>query len=226
MSLKFPISLVGKRGLDAVSQPLHWWDVENLTTGMVDRGDSTSRFDLGKVSSGGGLRVGEAPDGTDCVETPANVYLANKHPTPLQDIAWDGSGNDVSVSIWARCIAIASTGNWVFSWRASTTAFCQINIQSDKIQAVLWNDNGNFIIAETTGLTPALDTWYHITFTFNATDKLLKLYVNGELEATEPYIFLGGFSLPTDAFPFAMGVASWSKANTSLQHNGYLWAAG
>ena len=147
------------------ADPLHWWNLDNLTSGdgIDDKGSGA----WGDLFASGGMAVssGTGPGGKDVLDfTAYNDNLSGGSQ------AWDGSvQNRISVSCWAKMDAMnPSFGNWIINWRAlSNPLITQVllsNQSPDKILGTVWDSAGDQVSTVTT-FTPATDTWYHIVIT-------------------------------------------------------------
>ena len=88
MALKFPISLVGKRG-DGFPEPLHWWDLDSLSTGIEDKG--TSPWNILEVrGSSSPTIISVGPNGQDVVNFTSNGQYLHYNRQGITNIAWDG----------------------------------------------------------------------------------------------------------------------------------------
>ena len=209
-----------------IPNPLHWWDLDDLTGGLTDQGDGTT-FDLDAVGAGTTAGGTLAPDGgssIDFAQGATNDYLEN---TGGGNLAWDSASESMSVAIWGRADALAVNGNMLVSWRAAGTSinntlFFQ-NAATDAFTAVISDDADTIDVATTTTPSYASSTWWHLVQTMDNATGDHKLYVNGVLRDTNNFSHTG---IPTESVPFAIGRIASDKASDVFAHNGRVWACG
>ena len=200
-----------------ISEPLHWWDLDD--DGWADDGNGTPMplVETGtpNISSGGG------PNGQDVLNLTGggSQYLSSNG-----NKVWDGETQNFSVSCWAKAAVIASTGNWIVSWReGGIDRLTQIifSNSSGKFGSLIGDEDDNFdTVASITSHNTT--NWFHIVSSWDGTD--LKIYVNGgAAESTETPVPMG--VLPTAAIPFKIGDASWSPFETT-SHDGRIGMVG
>jgi hypothetical protein len=193
--------------VDPVSNPLHWWDLDSLTTGLEDKGTG-AWADL--TNSGCVVSSGTGANSQDVIEwNSIGDYL---HMTT--DQAWDGSSTDeVSVSFWVED-SRASAGNpTLFSWRKQTTdRFIYIdkfNSSPDYARPIIFDASDSLLITgDADGDIDAVG-WHHIVMTYDGTTN--SVYVDGTLADADSGS-LGTFD--TNALPFSIGTISWDKGAT------------
>ena len=211
----------------ALPEPLHWWDLDNLTTGITDKGKGAS-FPNALTNFGTSIVTGSGPNGQDTLQFSSGDYL--KYAT---DQAWDGDGGSFTAACWVKSSSISSTGNWLMNWRSdsSNPKFFQLILANkslesntnDLFRGDMW-DASNTIGTITVDVPQViLNQWHHVVTTFNESTKEYKLYVDGDLLGTS--IFSGFSERNTGVSPFAIGNAAWST-NSNLQHIGEICMCG
>jgi len=189
--------------------PLHWYDLDNITTGLVDLGAGTT-FTMA-TSGSPANSSGTGPNGQDVVDIPLGSYLNSGTR------AWDGSGVDVTVSIWANYDALDTGGGALFSWR-NNGAPRIFSIEgypatTDYVFAQLWDDNQDQVNTfgdDTASITTGGTTWAHYAFTWDGTT--MRIYKNGVEAATSTNALVGS-PLEQSACPMRIGERSGSSAN-------------
>ncbi len=213
----------------ATPLPTHWWDLDD-DGAWADQGEKAAAgWDLTELGTpvttsstigSGGSRTVVDFDGGDGLEF-------NNGGT--KTVVWDGDNDLISVACWANADVVATSGNWLMSWRqSSSNRLLQLelfNDTTDHARSDLWDDAQTLFAADDDeGDAPiSTSTWYHICTTFDGSD--VKLYVDGTLvETTDASSHSGAFM--TGASPFAIGVAAFNKTNSGFYHNGKMHAAG
>jgi len=227
MSLKFPISLAGKRGGGGVPAPLHWWDLDSLSTGIEDQG--TSPWNILQVrGSTPPPIISVGPNGQDVVNFTSNGQYLHYNRQGIQNIAWDGvSDTEMSQSFWFRATSISSQSNRMLVWRGDggqpliTQTFIS-NSSPDYTRSMYWDESLQTANAADITEITQLNTWYHLASTLK--DGVCKLYLNNQLIAadTNPSFT----TLSRGAVPFSLATASWDKGNAQFQHKGQMGMVG
>ena len=148
----------------AVPAPLHWWNLtSNKAEGLWDFGSGD--FGLLTTSSAGVTVEADQPDGVgDCIEFD-NSGTPDGYVYTLQNQAWDGAGNDISISCW---IAFPTGSTYInkpfFSWFNSTPddRLVQLRVGSaaDAWQADFYDTGTNTVAATDDAEDPVADgTW-------------------------------------------------------------------
>lgn len=227
MSLKFPISLAGKRGGGGVPAPLHWWDLDSLSTGIDDQGTSPwNRLQVRGSTPPPIISVG--PNGQDVVNFTSNGQYLHYSNQGITNVAWDGvSDTEMSQSFWFRVTSVSSQSNRMLVWRSSggqpliTQTFIS-NSSPDYARSMYWDESLQQSNAADETETTQLATWYHLVSTLK--DGVCKLYLNNQLIATDTNPSFT--TLSRTAVPFSLATASWNKGNTQFQHKGQMGMVG
>ena len=168
----------------ATPTPLHWWDLDTVTAssaGILDQGTG----DWGYLTPAGSpaLSSGGGPNGQDVADLDFNEYFTGG------DQSWDGSGGQVTMSIWAELDALDTTGSWLLSWRNSSTPrtmqLAAYNDTTDFAYAVVWDDDGDNVstFADKDATVPTDGTtWVHYAATWDGTT--LRMYKDGSETGT------------------------------------------
>ena len=224
MNLKFPISLVAKSG-GGVPAPLHWWDLDSLSTGIEDQG--TSPWNILQVI-GSPTIISVGPNGQDVVNFTSNGQYLHYNRQGNQNIAWDGvSDTEMSQSFWFRATVLPTHSARMLVWRSSggqpliTQSFI-MNANPDYAISSYFDESLQNTTAYDTTDTTQLATWYHLASTLK--DGVCKLYLNNQLIAIDT---TSGFTtLSRTAVPFSLATASWHKGATHFQHKGQMGMVG
>ena len=223
MSLNFPISLAGKRG--GFPEPLHWWDLDSLTTGLDDQGTSPwSRLNV----VGSPVTNPAGPNGQAVINFSSNGFYLQYNNQGNGNVAWDGvSDTEMSQSFWFKATSISLQSNRMLVWRSDggqpliTQTFIK-NDSPDYTYSMYWDESLQSVSAYDETETTQLDTWYHLVSTLK--DGVCKLYLNNQLVATDA---TPNFTtLSRTAVPFTIATASWDKGGTQFQHKGHIGMVG
>lgn len=213
-----------------ITPPLHWWDLDDLSTsaGLKDQGAGSN--DMTLQQSGVAVSTSGAPDGTDCLNLTSGDVLDTS-----SDFAWDGASLTLfSISYWVRITSFASTFNSLLSWRGGAatnrlfSGLCRNSTESHVFS--VWDDTQTGAPTIDSSNDPDTDlattTWYHIAVTGNL-DGDVKTYIDGSLisSATVDASALGNLE-DTATLPFAIGSAAQNKTAAATQHRGRVWAFG
>ena len=223
-----------------VTLPTHWWDLDD---DGVWAGQGTKDGDTGWTDGllGSGVGTTSQTIGGGGSRTVANMidtqYLEFDN-SGTKTVAWDGANNDqFSMSLWLRATALASSGNWLMSWRGASASpenrfvqFLVLNSTPDRIYSDIWDSSG--YVGAASDNTPvdttwALNKWWHATVTLDASGNY-KLYIGDENNAPILVDTLASSygTIMTEASPFALGTQSYSKGTASGGHAGQMHAAG
>lgn len=215
---------------DPVANPLHYWDLNSLSTsgGLEDKGGGSN--DMTLQQTGVAVSSSGAPDGTDCL----NLTTGDVMDTS-SNFAWDGSSlTTFSISYWVRIAAFSSSSNFFISWRGGAGQNrlfqCFARNSNEANATSVWDDTQTGAPTVESSNDPDTDltvaTWHHILITGNL-DGDLKTYLDGSLvtSATVDASSLGNLE-DTSTLPFAIGSASQNKTDTNTQHRGRVWAFG
>ena len=173
-----------------IPTPTHWWDLDNLTTGLDDIGSKAGTNDMTLTTVGTPVTdTGDAPDGTsDSVRFP-NVtdYLETS-----AEKAWDGTSGAMSVSVWTKIETIGSVFAAIISWRDEAAAddrlldFRVNNSSPDVGRFIVFDDGAteDNVSALATTASGAGAGWVHMVGVFDGTDTAT-IYVNAVSEGTD-----------------------------------------
>ena len=209
-----------------VPEPLHFWDLDDLSGGLTDQGNGTNDMSLTNVSST--VDTGDAPDSGDSILIAQNTQYLHT----LTNFAWDGSGNEASWAAWFKCEAQSSTFNSILMWRDVSNSVPRIihldvkNDATDIPRTLIFDGNNpsNAIVgAGTSEASPTTPAWFHVVGVFDGVDTV-EIFVNGTSEGTTTNNAFG--TLDQGTTPFAIGTASWDKGEVTLHHDGNVWACG
>jgi hypothetical protein len=192
----------------AVPAPLHWWNLtSNTAEGLWDYGSGD--FGLLATSSTGVTVEADQPDGVgDCIEFD-NSGTPDGYVFPLQDKAWDGAGNDISISCW---IAFPTGSAYVnrpfFSWYNSSPddrlVRLEVNVTADAWQAVFYDTGTKNVTATDLNADPVPDgRWYHFIATYNGSTDTASLYVDNTLTDSATNAAMG--ALEDQPMPLVIG---------------------
>jgi len=214
-----------------IATPTHWWDLDNVTAtdGINDKGTG----DWGDLGVSGPTQSAAAgPNGQNVLAFVNDGGGGDADYLSGGNQVWDGGSNTtISWQYWFTADVIASTGNFLVSWRSSTTTRLMngllLNDTPDYIFNRIFDDNDSgFTVGNTTDTTFTADdsTWYHVVTTVNLAGDI-KVYVNGTLKATVDASSLTTFDNVT-AMPFAIGTAGWSLGASNSSHDGKIFSVG
>ena len=226
MSLKFPLSLAGKRG-GGFPEPLHWWDLDDDDVWSDDGSNSWDPMTETKMNGQGiSVKATGGPNGQDV----ANGFARYKGVIK-QNQVWDGSGNSISHFGWFRRTRDPGAGQWFTSWHgagsggvAPTTGdnmMWTLNASGatqGQLRHAIWDAAGNRSYFSRSKVITN-DVWYHLGFTFDGETKEHKLYLNGVVIASTIASHLGDLNT-TDPAHFAIGLLASSLTSTGAFHQG------
>ena len=210
-----------------VPLPNHWWDLDDDGV-WVDQGEKAAPgWDL---SEGGTVTTVSSTIGGGGSRTVLDMntvgYLEFDNGG-TKTVAYDGTGEDMSVACWVNYDAVGSTLGAVIYWRDAVTSDAfQLFIQSTgEARFIVFNNGNNTNTADATTVdTLSTNTWYHLCGTFDSSTGTAKVYINGELKATVVNAVVN--TLTATAAPFTLGTPSFVKGSTSQGYDGKLHAAG
>ena len=230
MSLKFPISLAGKRG-GGFPQPLHWWDLDDDEVWSND-GSSASAFSLTEGSANPTVVVGGGPNGQDIADVSArNKYLLGA------DGAYDSSNTSaISYGCWFN--KLYQGQGVLMAWHLATAGgtapsagprlfdiFTDGGTPNYGLYARTYSVDGHKIENKILSQFPNDGTWSHVFVTLDANTGEQKLYIDGSL-----YNTITNASFTTlnnvDTIRFAAGTMPNSLGTTGGFHRGYLGMMG
>lgn len=163
--------------LGSVPEPVHWYDLDNLTTGIQDQTAVTATaVDL---SAGAAVSIttdGFAP-GHDCVslDGTSTSFLQSSQT------AWQsGWGNKMSAGCWAYMDSVSSIANFMLDWATSGSQNMQIafiNAATDFMQNAVIG-TGGFVAADANADSqPSTGAWFHTAFTWDGST--FRSFLNG-----------------------------------------------
>jgi hypothetical protein len=169
MSLKFPISLTGKRGGGfPLGDPSNYWDLDDSAhTNSID--SSRNMFDIGGVNV---IESNTAPDGGGCTVTSATTSLSKTITGTAP----------VTISLWVEFVNNPSRYSPFYSWRNS-----QVNGEMMQMGR-LYSSGGQTVTIHNEvarGVSPIqtnLDGWAHWLASYDGTT--LRVYKNGVSQGT------------------------------------------
>ena len=223
---------------DPVANPLHYWDLTNLTAtvggGLYDQGTgnwgalTSSHYPVRLVG-------GNGPAGlSSCLDfTPSTTN--SDHLTMSTSKAWDGGTNDISISMWVYHDDFgAASYESLFTWRDGAGAGnrltwmrVQTDTTYDHLEFRIYDENDNNDVAEDDSATGDLTAgqWYHYVSVWNSTTGVMDLYVNNSLYATTTTSGIGDLDTTAHQFVIGSGIGgSLGLASTSL--DGRMFALG
>ena len=215
MNLINPYRFAGDAG--GIALPLHWYDLDNITTGLTDLGEGTtySMGAFGSVANSSGTGM----NSQDVIDVPLGSYLDSGTRQ------WDGSGVDVTVAIWANYDALDRSGGSLVEWRSTLSpnilGMGAFPATTDYVFAQLWDDGqdqvntfGDDTASVTTG------TWAHYAFTWDGTT--MRMYKNGTETATATNASVGS---PLEQSACLMRIGK-RATNTNTEFDGKLTMCG
>ena len=231
MSLKFPISLVGKSssgGGDEVAQADYFWNLDHKN-GVAQWYDSANQVY--------NLSTTNAASTTSTTIGGTSRLVAD--PAPFQGIAGGGKAftsgtTEFSVSLWFNIDGIGFNDQaYLFSFgRAGFTRIFDIRIPTYTnryLEADLFDTNQTLyqLQDQPRDVTIPNGKWLHAVITFDGI--FLRMYIGDELGAPVEVQSLDctGFSgLPTVNELLAIGSPSWALTNSGLGMNGKIGMVG
>jgi len=196
-----------------IPTPTHWWDLDNLTTGLDDIGSKAGTNDMTLTTTGSPVTdTGDAPDGTsDSVRFPLTAdYLETS-----TEKAWDGTSGAMSVSVWTKIETIGEVFAAIISWRDEAAAndrlldFRVNNSAPDVGRFIVFDDGAteDNVSAVATTASGEGDGWVHMVGVFDGTDTAT-IYVNAVSEGTDTDASFESLE-STATMPFRIGMATW-----------------
>ena len=196
-----------------ISEPLHWWDFDNTTTGLDDQGTgSWARL----TNAGTSATSGTGPNGQNVLLFGTEDWINRSA------VAWDGSNTQkLSCSLWVKSSAISSSGGWLMSWRGGGGNVADSAIFNDT------SDFGSFRIyddaAANNGVGNVMDSivpaseWTHLVGVMDG--GAMSLYRDGQLVDSSTF---AGFTDIDDSaaanFAFGyVGLASPPSLSTAFE---------
>jgi len=207
-----------------IPTPIHWWDLDNLTTGLDDIGSKAGTNDMTLTTGGTPVTdTGDAPDGTsDSVRFPSFFdYLKTS-----TEKAWDGTSGAMSVSVWTKIESIGAIFSAIISWRDEAAAndrlldFRVTNANPDVGRFIVFDDGAteDNVSAVATSSSGEGAGWVHMVGVFDGTDTAT-IYVNAVSEGTDTDASFESIE-STATMPFRIGNIAWDTPSTSLSLGG------
>ena len=225
-------------GATSAPTPLHFWNLDTTSFGagggLEDLGSGTNWVDMTLANGAGGAAASALPtgglNGQGVLDFDGGdyVHFVDAGSTPVDTKPWDGvSTTQISVSCWAFMDVGSTTGNWLWSWRKSTTDRLTHGLfftspDPDYSTSQVWDAGDDTVNANDPTEVAALTTWYHLAMTWDGTT--IRHYIDGVEFGTGTNALVGSFS--TANMPFALGTASWSKGFAGNSHDGRIGATG
>ena len=207
-----------------IPTPIHWWDLDNITTGLDDIGSKAGTNDMTLTTGGTPFTdTGDAPDGTsNSVRFPSlSDYLETS-----TEKAWDGTSGAISVSVWMKIESIGSTFAAIISWRDEAAAndrlldFRVTNDAPDVGRFIVFDDGAteDNVSAVATTDSGAGAGWIHMVGVFDGTDTAT-IYINAVSEDTDTDASFESLE-STATMPFRIGNIAWDTASSSFRLGG------
>ena len=221
----------------SLPRPIHFWDLDNTTTGVDDLGSGGTGSPWARLSQGGvavNVTTGSAAPGGvgECLDFVTGYYEYDDAGTT--DIAWDGARDEMTMTCWYQIRFTSTAKNQLISWRTLTTTarLAQMQVENstdDYLGGAFFDDGGSVsMFLNDPDVNNTTDQWYFGAITFKAGTGNIYRVTQGTdtlvLLETETNASLDAFS--TTAQPFALGARAETKTATSAYHRGYLWGVG
>ncbi|TDJ43327.1 MAG: DUF4347 domain-containing protein, partial [Gammaproteobacteria bacterium] len=193
--------------------PLGYW--------RLGESSGTTVYDETGTNNGTNVNGSTLGQGGALTDEPANTAIAfdgtvNDDTGDFIEIAHDASYelDDGSIQLWFNTSDVTQTAG-LFSKDSTnfdTGGHVTIELTSTShVMVRLQSTTTDYIIESTTVLTPG--EWHHVVFTFGSDG--MRLYVDGKLEATDPYT--GGLATTSggsgNAEPIALGASTQASGN-------------
>ena len=196
----------------AIPEPLHWWDLNSLDKGTLDKGSGN----WGRLTNKGAVvEITDHPDGvSDSLDftDDGTSYLQ----TPTTNV-WDGGGNDFTVSCWVK--EDASTNGFMLSWvgAGGATPMFTLRINGEDPSFLIKDD------AQTTTLTAIdavadaapVNSWYHVIGTYNSATYTAEVFLDGVSQASDTDAAFT--ALESSALKLAIGAAVGGSSNINAK---------
>lgn len=169
MSLKFPISLAGKRGGGfSLGIPTNYWDLDDLAhTNSIDT--NRNMFDIGGVNV---IESNTAPDGGGCTVTSTTTHLSKTivGTAPM------------SLSVWVQFVVDPPKYTPWFCWR-NTAAYGTVMMIGRSDNSGVQTVNIHSVRAITVTPQGVTHGWSHYFASYDGTT--LRAYRDGVLQGTD-----------------------------------------
>ena len=211
-------------GGSGIPTPTHWWDLDNITTGLDDIGSKAGTNDMTLTTSGSPVTdTGDAPDG---ISNSVRFPLTADYLETSAEKAWDGTSGAMSVSVWTKIENIGTTFAAIISWRDASAAndrlldFRVNNSAPDVGRFIVFDDGAteDNVSAVATTASGAGAGWVHMVGVFDGTDTAT-IYVNAVSEDTDTDASFESLE-STATMPFRIGNIAWGTATTSFNLRG------
>ena len=161
-----------------VPEPVHWYDLDSLTTGIQDQTAVTATAADLTAQSGVSIATDGFASGRDCVslDGTATGYLSSTSNTAWQS-AW---GNKMSVSCWAYMDSLSGVANFLVDWGLSGARNMQmafINTTTDYMSNAVVGTGGQVATDDSADSQPSTGAWFHNAFTWDGST--FGSYLNG-----------------------------------------------
>ena len=203
-------------------EPLHWWDLDSIGSGVLDKGSGEwGHLQNGTIASPGGvLTTTDQPDGAgDCIDLTSGVSSLLKNMGQA-DIAWDGVGNDLTAAFWMKA-DVWGSNNKLFFWFKSGAEIFDIKLATSISNHIAYGQSdtdGDTITAANVGQSASTATWYHVVCTYDSATSTNAIYVNNVLLDETTDVAMG--DLETASTTFSIG-----SATTGDRFNGKMFSA-
>jgi len=189
--------------------PAHWWDLTDLTSGLLDLGTGGwGHLQNGSSAGayGGVTTTSDQPDGAGDSLDFSGASDVNLRNMGAADIAWDGVGNDITISFWAKVDAWVNAEQF-FYWSKAGAKIAIIDIRtatSNHILHTQYDTDEDFIQAGDPSQSASTATWYHVIAQYDRDAQTNTLWVNNTfIDSTTDATNMG--DLETAASQFAIG---------------------
>jgi len=154
-------------GVTSVPEPKHWWDLDNLTTGLDDKTAVTATAADMTAAAGVSITTDGFATGQDCVTLDGSTtsYL-NTGATAWQS----GWGNVMSGACWAYMDSVSSAGNFFVDWNSSGDQNMQMfyfNTTTDYLAHAVVGTGGSVSSDDGADTQPSTGAWFHMAFTWD-----------------------------------------------------------
>jgi hypothetical protein len=171
-------------------EPISWWKLDNLTTGIQDSGSASNNgTNNGATEVSTSVAVDEwVFDNAVQLQTPnwssALDFDENNDYVDLGTTT-DYDTGDLSVSIWVNASS-SRTGTGYAISNSGSTAYAGFDIAINTSEQIRLRRNTATQINDPGWVSIGFveDTWQHLAFTYNDSSNTLKLFLNGVLKNT------------------------------------------
>jgi len=198
-------------------EALHWWDLDSLTTGLLDLGSGEWGHLQNGTSTNPGvvLTTTDQPDGAgDCIDLTGGVgSLLRNMGEGI--IAWDGVGNDLTVAFWVK-IDVWGDANRLFDWSANQAEIIRVRLATATSNHIVYRQSdtdGDLISAFDLNQSASTATWYHVVCTYDSATSTNALYVDNILLDETTDVAMGNLETTAAAFSIGADASSVNRMN-------------